>query len=174
MPPKLAARLCGRGDGGGIAVLLGAAVRVAGIDDQAAHSAPRLAQVFARSDHGRCDNLIRGEHGGGRRRRIADENAQIEARALKAAMSGRESEAARECRTRTGAGSRLFLELREARVEILERGANCSGRRASGNAAARERGFERKHGAEIAAERRRKCVELGERHLADGFAFLFR
>ncbi len=57
-----------------------------------------FAQMLPRGDYRGGDNLIRGENGRGSGRSIADENAEVEPRALEAAMSGRESEANRDIR----------------------------------------------------------------------------
>src|ERR1700733_9703500 len=90
--PELDGELFGRRDRGWIAVLFRTAVRVARIDDDAAHPAARFAQVLARRDHGRSNDLICGEHGRGRCQRVADQNAEIEARALDTAVGSREGE----------------------------------------------------------------------------------
>src|SRR6202521_4721574 len=46
-------------------------------------------------------------------------------------------------------------------------------RRSADRSAARERGLEREHGAEVAAEEGGEFLQTVERHFADGFSFLF-
>src|SRR6266480_1258700 len=83
---------CGFGNralGGGVARSSGGAIGVAGIHHDCTHVALRRAQVFFGKKHGRGDDKILREDGGGRGRNVARKNREIERAGFLEAAGGR-------------------------------------------------------------------------------------